>query len=42
MANTIKLKKDGSAGGTPTVNSAASETSNGLAAGEVAITFRDG
>lgn len=42
MANTIKLKKDGSAGGTPTVNSDASETSNGLAAGEVAINYRDG
>ena len=42
MANTIKLKKDNSAGGQPTVNSDASETSNGLAAGEVAINYRDG
>ena len=42
MANTIKLKKDGSANGAPTVNSDAAETSNGLAAGEVAINYRDG
>jgi hypothetical protein len=42
MANTIKLKKDSSAGGAPTVNSDASESNNGLVAGEVAINYRDG
>ena len=42
MANTIKLKKDGSSGGEPTVNSNGSESSNGLAPGEVAINYRDG
>ena len=42
MANTIKLKKDSSSGGEPTVNSNASESNNGLAAGEVAINYRDG
>ena len=42
MANTIKLKKDGSSGGEPTVNSDASETSNGLVTGEGAINYRDG
>ena len=42
MANTIKLKKDGSSGSEPTVNNDGSETSNGLAPGEVAINYRDG
>lgn len=42
MANTIKLKKDGSAGGTPTVNSDGGSGSNGIVAGEVAINYRDG
>ena len=42
MANTIKLKKDGTSGGEPTVNSDAGAGSNGLAAGEVAINYRDG
>ena len=42
MANTIKLKKDGSSGGQPTVNSDAAESGNGLGTGEVAINYRDG
>ena len=42
MANTIKLKKDGTSGTEPTVNSNGAETSNGLAPGEIAINYRDG
>ena len=42
MANTIKLKKDSSAGGAPTVNSDGGSGSNGIVPGEVAINYRDG
>ena len=42
MANTIKLKKDGTSSATPTVNSDGSADSNGLVPGELAINYRDG
>ena len=42
MANTIKLKKDGSANATPTVNSNGADSNNGIVPGEVAINYRDG